>query len=404
MTEIDVHQSIGPDLQALLNSNLFPQILLVLLEHPHTVAALRARISGTYRSFSSVLQKMGEEGLVERGLGEYVLSNSGLFLSSKLVKLLENIIAMQHNSVERMSPKNNVPTDWLFFYHHHRKFLRWIFNSSLVLRIMISLHSGPKTRRELRDDTGSLSQNIRTRLRQMEEWGLVSEKGYTYALTTEGYGIVTAIKDLLQTYVVTSKYGEFWNRYSLKWIPPQSFDKIHEMGRVTINYDGSGYENYVNYQTFLHILTTGGHVHGISPWVTPEMVDGVTKQAKKGTPVSLVLSPDLASYIYREYYSGSLDYLKIYPHVRVSVFPGPITFGMTVTDSCLVLKIPLKDDRTYDSARIMGCGSPEACRWAERVFEHYLEHSIPIEDFVAGEDMAQRQDESLALPPGQRQP
>jgi predicted transcriptional regulator len=392
VTPIEVFQSVGPQLQALFNSNLVPQALLALKEHPHTIAGLRDRIPGTSGSFYSVMQKMGKEGLIERENKEYALSNSGLFLSSKLEKLLNTINSTCQGRPAEIHPENEAHQDRLALYHHHKKFFRWIFNSSLVLLILLSLHERAKTRRELRDDTGSLSQNIRTRLRQMEQWRLVSEEGYACALTTEGFRIVSAIEELLHTYRVTVTYSEFWNRYSLNWVPPEFFDKIHEMHQVTINYDGSGYTNYVNYQTYLNILSTGEHVHGISPWITPEMADGVAKQAYKGTPVSMVFSPELALQIFREYFSSNMNYLKAYPHVDFSVYPGPITFGLTVTDACLILKLPLKDDRSFDSARIMGCGSPDACRWSERIFNYYRRRSMPFMDFIAKESHGPTED------------
>jgi predicted transcriptional regulator len=380
MSALEIFGEVESDLQSIAGSSIALNSLLSLDDQGKTLSKLQTEIGGAPSSLYKMLQRLAQLSLLEESEGMYSLTHSGKFLAKQLSRFCTSVTPDEHTPVDKK-------TSWKSSRKSNRddESVHWILHSRLVTKLLLSLLEGPKTRRDLRQQTGSLSSSIRSRLRQMENFRLVVEDGYSYNLTAKGMAVSAALRELVLMHRIVLRYGTFWNRYSLEGIPPVALDTVYELTHVELNQDGTGPAAMVNFQKYLAILSEGMYIHGISPFISRELADAIAYQASLGKAIEIVVTPELGRQIFQNYFDGKVENFQIYPNVRFYVSDIPFKYALTLTDKCIVLKLILKNNLAYDHARIMDCGSPDACIWAERFFQAFKTKSILLQDYAIKE-------------------
>jgi predicted transcriptional regulator len=266
----------------------------------------------------------------------------------------------------------------LEIYNEYHSDLRAIFRSRLLTQILIALGSGSKTLSALRDVTGSSSQALIPKIRQLEALHYIGQVRGDYVLTPIGRLVEPEIERLVTLMGVLRRHRDFWIEHDIENIPPESLREIGHLynAEVVRNIEE---DVFVVYATFLAILRKASWVHGVSSIVSPLLADVIKEAVMEGKSGELVVSQELAQRLADAPYSAMLETLKGHANFKVYISSSPIRLGMTVTDGYLSLGLYRRDTDTYDATTDLVGTDAAAVAWGERLFQHYKADSIALQ-------------------------
>ncbi|MCE5337985.1 MAG: DUF1724 domain-containing protein [Methanomicrobiaceae archaeon] len=262
----------------------------------------------------------------------------------------------------------------LEIYNEFRDDVQAIFRSRLLTQILIALGSGSKPLSALRDVTGSSSQALIPKIRQLEALNYVESVRSDYALTPIGRLVEPEIERLVTLMGVLQRHRDFWAEHDIEGIPPGSLRELQHLYRAEVVKDVEE-DIFAVYATFLTILRKASWIHGVSSIMSPVHADAIKEVVMGGTPVELVVSRELAHRLAAEPYGTMLESLKGYANFRIYVSSSPVRLGMTVTDGFLSLGLYRRGTDTYNTARDLVSTDTAAVTWGEQLFQHYIADS-----------------------------
>ncbi|MDN7013504.1 DUF1724 domain-containing protein [Methanoculleus sp. FWC-SCC3] len=245
-----------------------------------------------------------------------------------------------------------------------------IFRSRLLTQVMIALGSGSKPLSTLRDITGSSSQALIPKIRQLEALHYVESIRGDYALTAMGRLVEPEIERLVTLMGALQRHRDFWIEHEIEGIPPELLNNLeclyHTEAVKNIEEDV-----FAVYAAFHAILRKASWIHSVSSIMSPLLADEVKGIVMEGRPAELIVTEELARRLDDEPYSAMLEPLSRYANFKIYVSPSPIRLGLTVSDGYLSLGLYRRDTGKYDAATDLVGTDAAAVSWGERLFQHY---------------------------------
>ncbi|MCK8519316.1 DUF1724 domain-containing protein [Methanoculleus sp. 7T] len=258
----------------------------------------------------------------------------------------------------------------LEIYDEYRDEVQAIFRSRLLTQVLIALGSGSKPLSVLREVTGSSSQALIPKIRQLEASHYVESVRGDYALTSIGRMIEPEIERLVTLMGVLHRHRDFWIEHDVESIPPEYLRSLQQLynAEVVRNVEE---DVFAVYAAFLAILRRSSWIHSVSSVMSPFLADAIKEAIFEGKPAELVVSRELADRLAAAPYSTMLDSLQGNANFRIYVSPSPIRLGVTVTDGYLSLGLYRRDTDVYDISMDLIGTDEAAVTWGERLFQHY---------------------------------
>ena len=244
-----------------------------------------------------------------------------------------------------------------------------IYRSRLLTEILLSLNEGNRKLSQLRDITGSTSQAIIPKLRELEADHLIETKEREYYLTPIGKIVALGVADSFATVGTINKFKHFWSTHSIEGIPNQLIKEIGFLYNSKILNDRR--TKILNvYNNQLKIIKEADHVYGISSVITEGYADSISEKVKEGIPVELIVPLHVAEELKQSPYAEKLDVLKSYKNFQLKYKNEDLKIGLIITDKCLALSLYKKNDIEYDITTGLFSSDPRAIEWGERLFEY----------------------------------
>jgi predicted transcriptional regulator len=266
----------------------------------------------------------------------------------------------------------------LVVYNKNYKLIQSIYSSRLKIQILLAISQGPKTLAELREVTGSTSQAIIPKIRNLERLSLIESQERGYAITPFGRIIVTKIGDFVMTIGELMQHREFWASHEIEGIPRPFLHTIGALFSSEVEFDTTDDMFHV-YSHFITVLQQAGYIHAISSVMSPTVADILSERIIAGIPVELIVSRSIAEVLLQEPFLNKIQKLKPYPHFKIWIIDEPLNLGLTVTDKHLSLGLNKKISNVYDSSADMFSTDPTAREWAEQLFNYYRERAVLME-------------------------
>jgi predicted transcriptional regulator len=259
-------------------------------------------------------------------------------------------------------------------YNAFREEIQAIFRSRLQSQVLFALSAGNKTLSVLREITGSSSQALIPKIRQLESAGYVESVRGEYALTPIGKVLIPDVEQLVRLIGVIHRHRDFWMNHDIESIPPDLLRELGDLYSSTVARDLD--ENILHvYQAFVKILDEAAWVHGVTSITSPTHAEAIGRTVLRGTPVELVISEDLAHKLLGDPFSGMREQLADMPHLKFFVSSLPVRLGMTVTDRHLSLGLYKRGTDVYDVSFDLVSDDPSAVAWGERLFQYFRKNS-----------------------------
>ncbi len=258
----------------------------------------------------------------------------------------------------------------LDIYDEYREEIQAIFRSRLLTQMLVALGGGTKSLSDLREITGSSSQALIPKIRQLESAHYLESDRGDYALSPIGKIVEPEIERLVTLMGVLQRHRDFWIQHDIESLPSESLKEIGDLYNSEIVRDVEN--NIFNvYGTYVEILGGADWVHGVSSITSPAHAAAISGIAAGGKSVELIVTEELVEILLGEAYSAMRTQMAGLSNLTVYVSHVPIRLGMTVTNGCLSLGLYKRGTDAYDTSVDLISLDATATAWGERLFQYY---------------------------------
>ena len=266
----------------------------------------------------------------------------------------------------------------LEIYNEFHDDIQAIFRSRLQTQVMIALGSGSKPLSTLREITGSSSQALIPKIRQLEALHYVESVQGDYALTPMGRLVEPKIERAVTLMGVLQRHRGFWVEHEIEGIPLEFLNEIEHLYH-TEEVRNIEEDVFAVYASFQAILRKASWIHGVSSIMSPLLADEVQVTVMEGRPAELIVTGELARRLGDEPYRTMLEPLRGHENFKMFTSSSPIRLGLTVTDGYLSLGLYRRDTGKYDATTDLVGTDAAAVSWGERLFQHYKADAKALE-------------------------
>lgn len=262
-------------------------------------------------------------------------------------------------------------------YNERQEEIRGIFRSRLITQIILALGSGNKSLSELRDITGSSSQAIIPKIRQLEALSYIESIKEGYCLTIIGQILEQEIEKLVKIISIPDSNREFWYNHETENIPFEFLKNIGDLYESTIIHNAE--DNILNvHSNFRKILSEAGFIKGISSIMSPSHADIIRRSILRGIHIELIVTPEISRKLSDEPYGPALVAMSGTYDFNLYEISEQIKIGMTITDTFISLGLYSKDTDFYDYSSDLVSSDHKAIEWGEKLFDYYKSRSQKI--------------------------
>lgn len=263
-------------------------------------------------------------------------------------------------------------------YELYQKSIHSIFSSRLKIQILLSLLVEHPPLSRLREITGSTSQALIPKIRNLESQMLIESRNSEYFLTPLGKAVAVEVSKFVNIMSGISSHKEFWAIHDLSGIPEEFLQRIGELQDSEVKLDTQVDIMHV-YSHFLKIVREAAYIHGISSIMSPGLAETVAERVVAGVPVELVVSRQVISLLGKEPYIGQIKQLFQFQNFKIWVTGEDLKVGITVTDKYLSVGLFKNDSNQYDSSTDLFSQGREAIVWGEDLFRYYRDRSVLLD-------------------------
>lgn len=268
--------------------------------------------------------------------------------------------------------------DSLIIYEHHKQQIHSIYSSRLKVQILLTLLHNNASLSQLRGVTGSTSQALIPKIRNLEKQGLIQAMNYEYCLTPLGRVVAMNVEGFVQLVGGIDQHHTFFADHDLSDLPVSFLSRIGNLYNSEPKQDTTTDMFYV-YSHYLEILKDAAYIHGISSVASPGLARFIAEKVVTGISVELVVNNEVVGLFTKEPYASNIQGLTEYPNFSVWVTDDNLRVGLTVTDKYLSLGLFKKDTNLYDSSSDLFSNDPRAVEWGENLFRYYKERSTQLD-------------------------
>lgn len=271
--------------------------------------------------------------------------------------------------------------DDLFIYGKYYRLIHSLFNSRLKIQTLLVLREKDSPLSVLRDVTGSTSQAIIPKIRNLEALALVEGKGHNYALTPLGQVVADEISRYVTLLGGIGSHQHFFATHDLSGIPPLFLARIGDLISSEVQYD-TATDMFSVYTHYIAILRDASYIHGLSSVASPGLAQFLTEKINEGIPVDLVVSENVVEMLGKDPYEQFMRSLSGAENFRLFATSRDMRIGLTVTDRNLSLGLFKREIPQYDSSCDLFSSDSQAVSWGEDLFQYYKKRArmISLED------------------------
>ena len=397
MSVKSLYEQYGSGIRDLFSSAASIKILMLLLESGRPLSDICAGTGHVHAAVLAKVRQLEEYGLLTRTSETFALSTIGTVLAAKILPLYAGPDAGANDDPSGASaritpagpeevadpfdghvllPSPGIPDH----YERRMKEVNLVVRSGIRTMMLLELEGGTKDRDVLRAATGCKASHFRTNLRLLIDAGLLLEQTGGISLTPEGTVIAARLTEIIPVAALIIRHRGFWRDHELCNLPWFALDSLGALADSAIIHDEQ-HEFFRTYEHYLSLIASAHHIHGITGMANPGFADAIGRRVVEGIPAEIIVPPSLARHLYEEPYRNKVQALSTFPHFGFRVTELPIPPCITVTDAWLSMKMYLRHTGIHDQANGFVSTAPEALAWAERVYEYYRRHSLPLEEY-----------------------
>ncbi|MDI6898190.1 helix-turn-helix transcriptional regulator [Methanocella conradii] len=250
--------------------------------------------------------------------------------------------------------------------------LDYLASSRVRKNVLYRLLEGSLSLKELCGAFNTSPSSIIPRLKELESIGLICKEDGKYCLTFTG---VEAAKKLIQTervFGLLERYPDFFNVHDLSVVPENLLDRLDVLGECRLVQNSLDSVNAT--WEVVERLEGSSSLAGISPMFDSRLPGIILSIARRGTPLSIILTRSIYEKVASGYKNDLREFLSC-ENARLYVI-GEARLALVVTDSFLALSL-FKGDG-FDAQTSLMSREKSALKWGEELFEYYKQGAMEI--------------------------
>jgi predicted transcriptional regulator len=234
--------------------------------------------------------------------------------------------------------------------------------------ILYLLMDRPGSLTDIKSHFNVTSASIIPRIKDLVHADLVEKDDGKYRLTTTGSILANKLRRLDNLERVIEQDGAYLNSHDLSPIPRRFIGRIGELGNCIV------IKNELDNITATHDeiysrLPKSKKVMGISPVFDPEYPKIYLALARRGIPVSLIITDNIFAKVEKEYASFLKEYLS---HNNASMHVVDDARLVLVATYEFISMFLYNKNGTFDSMSSLFSADESAAKWGTELFEEYL--------------------------------
>ena len=241
--------------------------------------------------------------------------------------------------------------------------------------LLILLQGGPKSWEEIKATLHVTATGMLPQIKILEEEGLICHADKKIALTPIGHILTTHMDPFIQTVGTIAKNKKFWQEHQIAILPDEILLDIRDLGnyRIIENSD----EEIFDVNMFLKNISTAKSLKGLSHTIHPAYPKFFLNLAKKGTEMSLILTPGVLKILKDKYSPWLREWLDL-GTTSLYVTRKDFKFSYIVTDSYFSLSL-FYNSGVFDSKHDVVSGDPSAIAWGDRIYRYLVTQSEKVD-------------------------
>lgn len=244
--------------------------------------------------------------------------------------------------------------------------LKFITSSDIRSKIIISLKEGQKKLGDLKDEVNMRSSSILHSMSQLESRNLIVREFQGYSLSQTGEMIAIILVDMVNSFSLIKKHGDFWQDHELNEIPENLLEKIDYLGDFKVI--NSPIVDPLGQSILKELLCKSKVIKGIlSHLIIHDELNVVTEKEY----VRLILANNTLN--------ETIEILSLKNHentttvekIKLWKIKDDLKLVLIVTDNFLLLKLP-KLNEPHESTSYLMSETEESIRWGNELFNYYL--------------------------------
>lgn len=247
---------------------------------------------------------------------------------------------------------------YLKCYESISKDVKYVTNSLSRLKIIATLYEGPKTMKNLTEDTGLSYSSVSGTMHKLELENYVYRQSNKYYLTNSMKMQVENVLEFNKTIEVLNKFFNILDKHLVNMIPNQSIAEIYLIGQASLIESGD-LDAYRIYNYIENALMEANFVKCILPFYYENFNNQLNNLARDNKCVEMIVCEDI------------LDVFKEKSEIKnLSSFENEDNFLLIVTDKVMCLGL-FKEDGSFDQNRLLISKNSDSLRWANNLFENF---------------------------------
>ena len=240
--------------------------------------------------------------------------------------------------------------------------------SDMRKSLLFKLLEGPVPLAEIKEHFNITSANAIPRLKDLAELNLVVKEDGKYCLTTTGMILAKRLRSMDGLAQILVKGDQFLNGHDLSPIPDKLVKRIDELGDCSVIRNEM--ENITaTHDQIYNRLPRSKEIMGISPVLTQSYPKIYLAQAKRGIPVSLIVTEKVLKRIETDYPDFLKSYLS-YDNAKMYAVEDA-KLALVVTNDFLSMYLYNKGG-SLDIMNSIITFDESATKWGAELFAEYL--------------------------------
>ncbi len=259
-------------------------------------------------------------------------------------------------------------------YDDADKDIRFLTASKVRSIVLLSILYGGKSSGEIAKATGIDTSSIIHAARELEEERyIVNENGYH--LTPKGKIFAINLMSFVDTFHTLSMNG-FWEEHYIDDIPPKILRDIHKLRNSQIIKDTPS-ELMKGFLLYIKLLRNSKNIRGISSIFHPRFPNIIEKLAKRDATMEFIITSSIFEKLREEKLRRKLIEIMKRDNFSLYLIEKDVKLAFTVTESFLSFSLYFKNGMFDDNSTLISYDE-KALRWANSLFEHYMDISKPL--------------------------
>lgn len=254
--------------------------------------------------------------------------------------------------------------------------VRFLLASRIRPKLLLLLANSNYDLNGFRSDLNKPSASILHGLKELESVNLIKKNFKNYSLTSKGVLCSASLEKLFEDLFIFQSNRDFWQSHSIESIPQESFKNAYLLkDSVYVESDEQNLSKAL--MKYLDLLMRCTDMKIILPIFLEEHLDLILENLEKGNNLVLITNDDVLSSLRNSDYYEKLASHSRNGKVVIRKVEDDLKLFLTVCDNGMALNLFFLDG-LFDNSCCIFNEKPEGIKWADLLFEKYIEMSIKV--------------------------